>query len=114
MSVLYLLPGLLCDEVTWAHQVAGLADLAQVRVPVFYGFHSLTAMAESVLADAPGRFAVAGPAAAWIEPREIQRIDRSAHDVFPSRRVRRSRATKRGPRTRNVPATTRAKTWTSW
>jgi len=59
-QVVYLLPGLLCDEVTWAHQAAGLADLAEVRTPVFYGFDSLTAMAESVLAEAPARFAVAG------------------------------------------------------
>jgi pimeloyl-ACP methyl ester carboxylesterase len=58
--VLYLLPGLLCDEVTWAHQVEGLADLAEVRVPSFYGFDSLAAMAASVLAGAPDRFAVAG------------------------------------------------------
>lgn len=94
MSVLYLLPGLLCDEVTWAHQVAGLADLAQVRVPVFYGFHSLTAMAESVLADAPGRFAVAGHSMgarvaleiARLAPKRVERIallDTGTHPVQP-------------------------------
>ena len=59
-EVLYLLPGLLCDRVTWAHQIEGLADVAEIRVPSFYGFDSLTAMADSVLAEAPERFAVAG------------------------------------------------------
>src|SRR4051794_37969107 len=58
--VLYLLPGLLCDRVTWAHQVEGLADLAEVRVASFYGFDSIPAMAQSVLDEAPARFAVAG------------------------------------------------------
>ena len=58
--VLYLLPGLLCDRVTWEHQVAGLSGIAEIRVPSFYGFDSITAMAASVLADAPARIAVAG------------------------------------------------------
>lgn len=58
--VLYLLPGLLCDQVTWEHQVGGLGGIADIRVPSFYGFDSITAMAASVLADAPSRIAVAG------------------------------------------------------
>ncbi len=58
--VLYLLPGLLCDRVTWAHQEAGLADLADIRIPSFYGFDALDAMARAVLAEAPPRFALAG------------------------------------------------------
>lgn len=57
---LYLLPGLLCDRVTWAHQLQGLADIADVRVPSFYGFDSIPDMARAVLAEAPARFAVAG------------------------------------------------------
>lgn len=59
-QVLYLLPGLLCDRVTWAHQAEHLADLAEIRIPSFYGFDTLAAMADSVLASAPPRFAVAG------------------------------------------------------
>lgn len=57
---LYLLPGLLCDASVWAAQVAALSDVADVRTPDFLGFDSITAMAESVLAGAPPRFAVAG------------------------------------------------------
>lgn len=58
--VLYLLPGLMCDGAVWRHQVAALRDEFEVRVPLFRGFDSLRAMAESVLRDAPERFSVAG------------------------------------------------------
>lgn len=59
-AVLYLLPGLLCDEAVWAEQEKALAPFAEVRIPVFRGFDSLRAMAESVLAGAPASFSVAG------------------------------------------------------
>lgn len=59
-TVLYLLPGLLCDRVTWAHQEAALADRAEIRIPSFYGFDSLEAMARPVLDSAPARFSLAG------------------------------------------------------
>jgi len=55
-----LLPGLMCDEAVWEHQQAALAPFAEVRIPVFRGFSSLRAMAESVLAEAPARFSVVG------------------------------------------------------
>jgi pimeloyl-ACP methyl ester carboxylesterase len=57
---LFLLPGLLCDETVWAHQVAALASFAEIRVADFRSFDSLTAMARAVLAGAPERFALAG------------------------------------------------------
>lgn len=57
---LILLPGLLCDETVWAHQVTALAPLAEIRVADFRGFDSLTAMARAVLATAPARLALAG------------------------------------------------------
>lgn len=57
---LVLLPGLLCDRASWAHQVEGLSDVADIMVGDLYGFDSITAMAESVLAKAPARFALAG------------------------------------------------------
>ncbi len=57
---LVLLPGLLCDRASWAHQVTGLADTAEVMIGDLYGFDSIGAMAESVLSKAPGRFALAG------------------------------------------------------
>jgi pimeloyl-ACP methyl ester carboxylesterase len=58
--VLYLLPGLLCDARIFRTQVDDLAPVCEVRVPDFFGFDSLTAMAEHVLASAPARFSVAG------------------------------------------------------
>lgn len=60
MPDLVLLPGLLCDRASWAHQVTGLSDLADVMVGELYGFDSIGAMAASVLAKAPERFALAG------------------------------------------------------
>ena len=56
----FLLPGLMCDEAIWDHQKAALAPYADVRIPVFRGFSSLRAMAESVLENAPQRFSVVG------------------------------------------------------
>ncbi len=58
--VLYLLPGLLCDETVFAPQVAALSDVCEVRVPVFRGLDTFDAMAQRVLEDAPPRFSVAG------------------------------------------------------
>ena len=57
---LYLLPGLLCDDFVFAEQARALTDRATIRVPKFFGFDSLVAMAESILAEAPPRFALAG------------------------------------------------------
>ncbi|MDR0779188.1 MAG: alpha/beta hydrolase, partial [Pseudomonadales bacterium] len=58
--VLYLLPGLMCDAAVWREQQAALCAQFDVRIPLFRGFDSLRAMAESVLRDAPARFSVAG------------------------------------------------------
>lgn len=58
--VIFLLPGLMCDEAVWTHQAETLSAVADVRIPVFRGFDSLVGMAESVLAEAPERFSVAG------------------------------------------------------
>jgi pimeloyl-ACP methyl ester carboxylesterase len=58
--VLYLLPGLLCDDFVFADQALVLAERATIRVPSFFGFDSLAAMAERVLAEAPPRFSLAG------------------------------------------------------
>lgn len=58
--VVYLLPGLMCDEAVWEHQAATLSAIADVRVPVFRGFSSLLAMAQSVWQTAPARFSVVG------------------------------------------------------
>ena len=58
--VVYLLPGLLCDESVWQSQREALADKAEIRIPDFSGLDSLLAMAEKVLADGPDKFSVVG------------------------------------------------------
>lgn len=57
---LALLPGLLCDGALWRAQLEGLADRAICRVADFTSQDSMAAMAESVLAMMPDRFALAG------------------------------------------------------
>ncbi len=58
--VLYLLPGLLCDETVWEQQQLALAPYAQIVIPVFRGFSSFRDMALWVLKSAPPRFSVVG------------------------------------------------------
>jgi pimeloyl-ACP methyl ester carboxylesterase len=58
--VIYLLPGLLCDQDVWQHQVAVIMQHAEIRIPDFRGIDSLDAMAEMVLNEAPEQFSVAG------------------------------------------------------
>ncbi|MDH3594322.1 MAG: alpha/beta hydrolase [Rhodospirillales bacterium] len=57
---LALLPGLLCDGALWRAQIEGLAGLADCRVADFTEQDSVAAMAASVLATTPDRFALAG------------------------------------------------------
>jgi len=57
---LVLLSGALCDAALWRHQIAGLADIADVRVGDLTRDDSVGAMAARVLAGAPPRFALAG------------------------------------------------------
>ncbi len=57
---LALLPGLLCDATLWQQQVDALSDIADCRVADLTTQGSIEAMAESVLAAMPARFALAG------------------------------------------------------
>ena len=80
---LMLLPGLLNDERLWEHQVAALAPLADIRVADLTRDDSLAGMAERVLAQAPGRFALAGLSMGGYVAMEIlrrapERVDRLA------------------------------------
>jgi len=59
-ETLVLVPGLLCDEVVWAHQQAGLADRVNVQVAHHGLLDSLGAMAQRIIDQAPSRFAIAG------------------------------------------------------
>lgn len=55
---LLLLPGMMCDARLWSHQIRDLDT--QCHVPTLTGSDNITAMARSILADAPDQFAVAG------------------------------------------------------
>lgn len=57
---LVLVPGLLNDANLWAHQLAGLADIAAMRVADHARHDDMAAIARSILAAAPVRFALAG------------------------------------------------------
>lgn len=60
-ETLILLPGLLNDAALWAHQVRHLDDLAgRIVVPDICGHADIGEIADAVLAEAPGRFALAG------------------------------------------------------
>lgn len=72
--VLLLLAGLMCDDTVWAHQREALADLADVRIMSFPGFDSITAMAQTVLEQAPPRFALAGHSMGGRVALEVMRL----------------------------------------
>jgi pimeloyl-ACP methyl ester carboxylesterase len=57
---LVLVPGLLCTRALWAPQLAGLADVADMAVADHTRHDSMQAIARSILAEAPERFALAG------------------------------------------------------
>jgi len=57
---LVLVPGLLNDADLWSAQIGGLGDIAAMQVADHTRFDSLDAIARSVLAAAPVRFALAG------------------------------------------------------
>lgn len=59
LSQLLLLPGVLCDESIWAHQVSGLSDLAEVTVPIYRSAQRLEEMARISLETVDGPISVA-------------------------------------------------------
>ena len=73
-KVVYLLPGLLCDDEVWSTQAESLRQDYDVRVPHFFGFSSLPEMARAVLAKAPERFALAGHSMGGRVALEIMRL----------------------------------------
>lgn len=58
--MLVLLPGLVCDAAVWKHAEQALAARDEIIIANYGMLDSLGAMAELVLAQTPGRFAVAG------------------------------------------------------
>lgn len=100
LPVLYLLPGLLCDETVWQAQRDALVHCAEIRIPVFRGFSTFREMALHVLKDAPPRFSVAGHSMGGRVALELmhlfpERIERFAllsvgvHPVLPGESAKR-------------------------
>ena len=57
---LLLLPGLVCDQTVWQPQIEALSGIAACSCPGWGLLDSLPKMADSVLQNAPDRFALAG------------------------------------------------------
>jgi pimeloyl-ACP methyl ester carboxylesterase len=70
---LLLLPGLLCDAALWRGQIDDLTDIAEPVVADLTHDDSVTAMARTVLAMAPPRFALAGLSMGGYVAQEILR-----------------------------------------
>ena len=74
MTDLVLLPGTLCDERLFAHQIKHLADVASVEVGDITTADTITGMATAVLDESPRRFALAGFSLGGIVAIEIMRV----------------------------------------
>jgi len=70
---LLLLPGLLCDDALWRHQIETLDDLADMTVADLTQDDTIAGMAERVLTAAPQRFALAGLSMGGYLAQEIMR-----------------------------------------
>ena len=57
---LVLVPGLLCTAALWGPQIEGLSEVAEITVADHTRHDSMEAIARSILAEAPERFALAG------------------------------------------------------
>lgn len=68
---LILLPGTLCDERLWAHQVEQLGDVADVTVGDLTLDNTIEGMARTVLDNAPEKFALAGLSLGGIVAMEV-------------------------------------------
>jgi pimeloyl-ACP methyl ester carboxylesterase len=99
-AIPYLLPGLICSDHVWQAQVHALEHHGAVAVCGYGAADSITAMAESVLDEAPPRIAVAGHSMGArvalemfrLAPGRIDRIallDTGVHPAQPGERERR-------------------------
>lgn len=70
---LILLPGMLCDEKLWQHQLIHLAEIAQVQVGDLTQADSISGMASAILVEAPEQFMLAGLSLGGIVAFEIMR-----------------------------------------
>lgn len=72
-SHLVLIPGLLCDEALWKHQLEHLKDTVSVTVADLTQDDSIPAMAERLLGTAPPSFALAGLSLGGYVAQEVMR-----------------------------------------
>tara|TARA_R110000868_G_scaffold33856_17_gene122611 strand:+ start:1189 stop:1887 length:699 start_codon:yes stop_codon:yes gene_type:complete len=70
---LILLPGLLCDEALWAHQVKALGGTVNIAIGDLTKFETMEDLARQILADAPSKFALAGLSMGGYVAQEIMR-----------------------------------------
>jgi pimeloyl-ACP methyl ester carboxylesterase len=70
---LVLVPGLLCDEALWRHQIDFLRDSLAVSVADVTRDETIPAMAERLLAGAPKTFALAGLSLGGYVAQEVMR-----------------------------------------
>lgn len=70
---LILLPGLLCDDALWAHQIAFLDEIVDVHVADLTSENNLPGLARHVLAFAPDHFCLAGLSMGGYVAQEIMR-----------------------------------------
>lgn len=70
---LILLPGTLCDERVWSHQIEILSDIAEVKIYDVTKADSIERLAQLILEDAPDKFALAGLSLGGIISLEIMR-----------------------------------------
>lgn len=100
IAPLYLLPGLICDELVWAAQVRALSSIATVAVPGYGNARSLVSMAERVFASAPEKISLAGHSMGGrvalemirMAPDRIERLallDTGVHPVEPGEKEKR-------------------------
>jgi len=83
MIPLVLLPGMMCDARLFAPQIAAFSGDRAVHVAPIGGADTVAELAQSVLADAPLRFAIAGLSMGGIVAMEVirlapERVDRIA------------------------------------
>lgn len=71
---LVLLPGMLCDAAFWEPQAEALADICRISIGGYGMLNTINAMARSVIASAPARFAVCGHSMGGRVTQEIYRI----------------------------------------
>lgn len=70
---LVLIPGLLCDERLWQHQLSGLAGIAEIDVADITFEDNIPDLARAVLRRAPEKFSLAGLSMGGYVAQEIMR-----------------------------------------